>query len=494
MQLVGYAYLIETLKLSAFPLKQEAQVRPVTRISKLSDCLAVPHSVAPPLDNLLAHVLFALKHEGIQLDILSQAIAHIPEQALLDELAQTRSGVYIRKACFLWEAFTSKTIGYQGSVAGSAAPLFDPTRYITGPSIRNKRWRIDFNGLGTLHYCATVERTDTLQRLLTDNILQRAQRFMDSLPETMVDRAIQWAYLHETRDSFAIEQETPSPDKAKRFVRLLMQAHDNRPLSEDYLVELQNSTVSNPYDLAAAFRHEQNHLSNNMRGAAGVTYVPPPPELCSELMQELMAFANQANAGIDPLIAAGIISFGFVFLHPFMDGNGRLSRFLIHQTLCRAGALANGLLLPVSIAMKHAESQYLNVLQGYSKPAREFWDVRWLDAETFTFDFTGHEALYRYWDATACVEFTLEMAQRALDIELREEAQFLARYDHLIKAVNERHDVRGSELAKLVVMCLDNNGVLSQHRRKQFQLTVPAEALDFLEATAQQLLSAIAQD
>jgi Fic family protein len=114
--------------------------------------------------------------------------------------------------------------------------------------------------------------------------------------------------------------------------------------------------VGNRLDKAAAFRHQQNYLGNGLRGAMGVSYVPPASALCSELMDHLIAWANGPAGQIDPLVAAGVISFGFVFLHPFMDGNGRLSRFLIHHTLCRSGALANHLLLPVSVAMKHEES------------------------------------------------------------------------------------------------------------------------------------------
>lgn len=46
-----------------------------------------------------------------------------------------------------------------------------------------------------------------------------------------------------------------------------------------------------------------------------------------------MALANQRPDGLDPLAHAALVSFAFVFLHPFMDGNGRLSRFLLHHCL-----------------------------------------------------------------------------------------------------------------------------------------------------------------
>lgn len=278
---------------------------------------------------------------------------------------------------------------YNKPINSRVSPLFDPQCYVTGPSTRNSRWRIDFNGLGSLAYCATVERTPEIEALLSFDILDRAKSFMATLPPEMMDRAIQWAYLHETRDSFAIEKEQPSEEKSRRFVQLLRQ----------------------------------------------------------ELMEELMAFANQPVRGVDPLVAAAVTAFGFVFLHPFMDGNGRLSRFLIHQTLCHYGALENGLLLPVSVAMKHEEQAYLEALKGFSRPTREFWDVTWLDGDQMAFDFIGHPSIYRYWDATCCVEFTLQMARRALEVELREETEFLERYDRVIKAVNQRFDVRGSDLS-----------------------------------------------
>lgn len=489
MHLAGYAWLHQHMQLSAVPLRQPAIVQPVTRLERIGHTLAVPPATAPAGDDLLGHVLFALKHEGIDLAILAQALPQIPAADFERALQAAPNGIYIRKACFLREAFTSEQIAQHAPVRGGFVLLFDPERYITRSGERNSKWRVEFNGLGTLDYCATVARTPEITALLDYDILGKVRAFMESLPPIMMDRAINWAYLHETKDSFAIEREAPSEDKSRRFIQLLRQAHQRQPLTEDYLVALQNAAVSNPYDLAAAFRHEQNHLAGPLQGAAGVTYVPPPPDLCRELMEHLMQFANEAPTQIDPLVAAGIVSFGLVFLHPFMDGNGRLSRFLIHQTLCRAGALENGLLLPVSVAMKREERRYLEALQEFSRPVRDFWDVQWIDFGKLAFDFKGHPAVYRFWDATPGVTFTMEMARHALEVELREETAFLECFDTVYKAVDERYDVRGSDLANLVMMCLTNDGVVSRNRRKQYQYTVPTEVFDFIEEIAQKILA-----
>lgn len=236
--------------------------------------------------------------------------------------------------------------------------------------------------------------------------------------------------------------------------------------------------------MAAAFRTEQNWLRGPARGAAGVTYVPPPPAVVPELMQELINLANNMAGRLDPIVAAAVVSFAFVFIHPFMDGNGRLSRFLFHHSLCRSGKLEKGLLLPVSIAMKRNEQRYLSVLQHYSRPAREFWSVRWIDEGIYDFKFNGNSSLYRYWDATQCLEFGYEMSEQALEIDLRQETEFLERYDKIVAAVDAKFDVRGNDLATLVISCLDNEGRISKRRRSQFEHRVPPGVFDYIEELA----------
>ena len=481
MTAIGYEYLRTTLRLSAFQIPQPALIKPVTRVERTPGFLGVPGHVAPQTERLLDHVLFALKHEGVNLQVLAEALPRLPPEDLLAEIQRTPNGGYIRMTCFLWETFTGKTLEGTPNVGGAAVDLFDPERYVTGPDQRNMRWRVNFNGLGSVRYCATVERTPAIESAMRSDLLGRASTFLETLGKPILDRTLAWAYLHETEDSFAIEREIPSEEKARAFIALLHQAHNRRPLDEDYLVELQNATVTNPLDKAPAFRHEQNWLSGPGRGAAAVTYVPPPPALIPDLMDEVMRFANEASGRVDPIVAASVTSFGFVFAHPFGDGNGRLSRFLFHHALCQSGRLPNGLVLPVSVAMKKHEVEYLAALQAFSRPARERWTVQWIDAETYTFTFNGSEGLYRYWDATLGVEFGFKMAELALDAELRSETQFLARYDAIVRAVNEQADIRGSDLNTLVLSAIDNGGVVSKRRRDQFQFTVPETTFAIIE-------------
>ena len=493
MKDAGYEFLRRHLGLKVLPVRRPAMIQPVTRVERTDSSLSVPRHVAPGDDSTLEHLLFALKHEGIDLAILEQAVHHLDGGLLAAAVESSPAGGYLRQLGFFWETFRKERLPNleDRTIIGGTLPIFDPTRYVTSrDGFRDPRWRVRWNGLGTPDYCATVELTEAVVRGLNANILGRTNHFAATLGQTMLDRSLSWAYLSETEGSFAIERETPSPDKAGAFVRLLQQAHEKRDLTEEYLVELQNATINNPLDKAVQFRAEQNWLKGPARGALGVTYVPPTPDLAADLMDGLMSLGNTLPANVDPVVAGSILSFGFVFIHPFMDGNGRLSRFLFHQALCRSGQLANGLLLPISVAMKRSEDEYVATLKAFSARARDLWQVTSIDEGSYQFTFNGAPAIYRFWDATPQVEFGFKMAEQALEHDLRQETEFLSDYDAVVRKINAEYDVRGSDLSTLVLTCFQNSGVVSKHRRKQFALSVPAPVFDAVQAAVGQALAA----
>lgn len=394
------------------------------------------------------------------------------------------NGVYIRKLCHLWEGWHQQRLPEleDPGVTARYIPLFEPADYIVGEPRRDARWRVVFNGLGDLSFCPVVRKTPVMETLLKRDILGQVQTFANGIGRDMLERALSLAYLSETDGSFAIEGETPSHDKATRFAALLKRAHEQRQLTEDYLVELQNAVVSNPFDQAVQFRTEQNRLQKDAPGAAGVTYVPPAPELGNALMNRLMVLANHRPATLDPLVHAAVVSFAFVFIHPFMDGNGRLSRFLVHHCLGQSGSMPPEFLLPISVAMKKHEAQYLQALTSFSQPARQLCRVAWAGDEHYSYEWLPHADIwFRYMDLTACTEFALQMAEVALATHLRQEVDFLALFDAVTRHINERYDLRNSDLATLIVTTFQNGGKLSNNRRKQYEGRVQAHVLDAIE-------------
>lgn len=482
---LGYAWIQEQLDVPDFLGPRRARVAAVQSLQRLPEgALLVPPKLAPA-PHWLDQALFAIKHEGVHLGYLAGALRRVDDTTLREALALTPNGAYLRKLGFLWEAFNGRHIEGLDDPGIKAAyvPLFDEAEYLTGASRRHPRWRIDFNGLGDLPLCPVVRRTPGLQAALDAQVLSEAAAFAVSIGPQMLERALSWVYLSETEGSYAIEGETPSHDKTVLFARLLQRAHDQRPLTEDYLVELQSATVTNPFDRAVQFRTEQNRLQGNALGAAGVTYVPPAPELATELMDHLMRLANHRPVGLDALVHAAVVSFAFVFIHPFMDGNGRLSRFLVHHCLGQSGVLPAGFLLPISVAMKKHEDRYLQALTAFSKPARALCDVTWAGDDHYSYQWRVDADIWlRSMDLTEGVQFMLEMAQAALDLHLRQEVAFLGLFDDVARHINARHDLRGSDLATLIVTTFHNGGKLSINRRKRFADRVQPTVLDDIEA------------
>lgn len=488
---VGYAWIQNHLEAPDFLGRECARLAPVSRIEHLADgTLLVPHKLAPP-PTLLHHALFAIKHEGVRLGLLLGALRRIPPTELVDWVQATPNSIYGRKLGHLWERLHQQRLPGLNDprVASAYAPLFDPKQHFVGKAQRDARWRIEFNGLGELDFCPVVRKKPALMALIEQDVLGQAQDFAQSVGAAMLERALNWAYLSETEGSFAIEGEAPTQDKAALFAALLRRAHEQRPLTEDLLAEWQNATISNPYDKAVQFRTEQNRLQRDVPGAAGVTYVPPAPELALDLMNGLMRLANQRPAGLDALVHAAVVSFAFVFIHPFMDGNGRLSRFLIHHCLGQSGRLPPEFLLPISVAMKKHEAEYLQALTSFSRPARQLCQVMWAGDEHYTYTWVPEaDTWFQTMDLTEAVTFTLAMAKASLDTHMRQEVEFLALFDRVKRHINERHDLRGSDLANLIVTIFQNGGTLSHNRRKRYADRVQTHVLDAIEEAVNQAM------
>ncbi len=107
---------------------------------------------------------------------------------------------------------------------------------------------------------------------------------------------------------------------------------DGGSITEGLIREIHKRLVKGVRGVAAKpgeYRNVQNYVVNGATGA--VVYTPPSPQDVPALMAELTGWLAQTG-DIHPVIVSGIAQFHFVHIHPFIDGNGRTSRFL--STLC----------------------------------------------------------------------------------------------------------------------------------------------------------------
>ena len=474
--MIGYEFLLDKIAMRLPPLAQPARIQPVTRVESMADFLAVPRHVAPPAGScVLEHVLFALKHETLQLAVLHEAMQLVSAQEMLQAFAEQPQSKYLRKAAFVWEKSHAQALPLaQASTGGNYVDFFDDGIYYTGQVWeRSAKYRVNFNGIGPFDYCPVVRRSPALEAAGTTT-LQALDAWANNPDNAkLFDRVMSWAYLSETRDSFAIEQETPTPDKEKAFLQAMTQLGSKTPLSTEYLVQLQNTVISNPHRAEVQFRTHQNWLQRGGHGALAVRYVPPKPEDLPVLMGGFVRMANARDA-VPPLIKAALVSFGFVFLHPFMDGNGRISRLLAHHSLNYNGALplVNGspAILPLSVAMKKQEHQYLAALESFSKPARSLWDVTYIGDSDFVFDFKSSPKVYAHWAGLHAAEFVTQCAQSALQHSLIEEAFFIQAYDQAFDRIDSAFDLPNRTINLLIQWIRQNNGRLPERRKNADEL------------------------
>lgn len=113
---------------------------------------------------------------------------------------------------------------------------------------------------------------------------------------------------------------------------------------------------------AGHLRETQNWIGGNDYNPCSASYVPPPPEHVPELLADLCDFCNTNEL---PAVAQAAIAHAqFETIHPFVDGNGRTGRALIHLVLRRRG-LAPRVLPPVSLVLATWARSYIDGLTQY---------------------------------------------------------------------------------------------------------------------------------
>jgi Fic family protein len=116
------------------------------------------------------------------------------------------------------------------------------------------------------------------------------------------------------------------------------------------------------------FREQQNWIGGSAYSPCSAAFVPPPTEYVEDLMSDVVAFANEDSL---PAVAQAAIAHAqFETIHPFVDGNGRIGRALVHLILRRRG-LAPRVLPPVSLVLATRAQDYVDGLNAtrYRGPA-----------------------------------------------------------------------------------------------------------------------------
>ena len=420
-----------------------------------------------PGDTALDHIIFALKHEPVSLDLLHQVFRHVAPGVVEAYILANPTGKYARRIGFLYELLTTHSLNAQ--VGGNFVPVLDEKRYFTGKPHFDRRWRVSNNLLGSAGFCPIVRRTPALVAKLEHDYAADIRKLSKDAGPQLLARAIHYLYRKETKASFEIEHETVGGSKELKFLQVLAEVGKIPALElldESRLVALQNLIVDSRY-ANHAYRTNQNYVARTLPNyQEQVHYVCPPPTLVRTLLAGLRTFLIRSE-GIPSPIRAAVIGFGFVYVHPFEDGNGRIHRLLLHETLASDGYTDPGLVLPLSAGILNAPHLYESTLEAFSKTV--------LGRVNYELDGKGRLTIknaeqaggvWRYPDFTAHAEYLIDLIERVVRHDLPTELDVLQRFDLAGREIAEVVDLPNRKRQLMLRLLHQNRGRLSKAKRE----------------------------
>lgn len=475
---LGYSALIERFNLAALPLSQSAVIDTSIKGRQLrqrgGDWVQAFEPNYAPQDTLVGHLQFALRYEGINLQVLALLFAQTGAEELGDWLKSSPDSRYARSACYLYEWITGNQLPIDDPVSSrsSYVQIGNPDLQLVYPSgARATRFRVINNLIGTRKFCPFVRTTAYLKEMHARDLRNLIASTLASYDPDLLRRAAAFLYLKETQASFEVEREKPSLQKAQRFAELLGQADATTPLTEQRLAELQQAVVD-PRFHEFTWRHQQNWIGKDHGYRKQVDFVPPRPEDVGGLMEGLLELAgayfeedqHQSENNPDAVVMAAVVSFGFVFIHPFMDGNGRIHRYLIHDVLTKARFTPRGIVLPVSAVILANLQDYIETLETFSRPLNartEYYpDVPDSPAK-------GNDPVYfQYPELTTQAEFLYQALERTITHDLQAEIDYLMRFDAAYAALNDMMDWPAHSLELFIRVVHSNAGRLSKSKHR----------------------------
>jgi hypothetical protein len=487
---IGYTALVQQFGLRTLPHHRGSFIATKGGPRGLPDGRVVLRQETPRGTTVLEHLTFSLKHDGLNLAIVAAVFDALEnptdfEQELGAELLSKPNGIYLRRLWFLYEWLTGATIGVVDSSARYIL-LLDADEFVTGPERNSPRHRVTNNLLGERAFCPMVRKTEALKARDPEALHKALTDLVSQYDPDVFVRAISYLYTKETLSSYAIENERPSKTREDRFIRLLRDVHDLEPWKEQALAELQSQIVD-PRFAETGYRTVQNYVGQSIGLLRQrVHFIPPRSEDLRTLMDGLIETAKLLlGSQTDPVVVAACLSFGFVFLHPFVDGNGRLHRLLIHNVLSTLDVTPDRVVAPVSAVMVADRGSYDRALETFSKPLLELVEYElnedgWLTVKGQTASY------YRYIDFSDIAEALYGWLERAIREDLMGELDFLVGIERTREAMRAVVDLPDRLADLFIKVCLQNGKTLSATKRGRHFNMLTDDEVSRLEAAVRE--------
>lgn len=484
-RLAGYAYVLEKLAITGVPNWHRSAVatsgtHSVTRQDGFVD--EVFRAQYWPGETIGAHLEFALKYDGVNLALLAKIFEKVAMQELVEFIKSKPTGKYVRRIWFFYEFLTEKRLPIDDMTTSNYVDALEAKDYYTvQKGERSPRHRVVNNLLGPRTFCPVVRKTERLLELDSASLQKRCEEIVTDYPPQLLRRALAYLYNKETKSSFEIERITSNASRTEKFIASLQLAEKEDFCEKARLIELQNRIVD-PRFRDSDYRLSQQYVGQSIAYQKEIIhYICPKPDDLPSLMEGLLAsHARMKTGGIPPVVHAAVIAYGFVFLHPFEDGNGRVHRFLIHNILSMQNMVPRGLMFPVSAVMLKNPDAYDRSLEAFSRPLLQVIDYS-MDAMGRMTVESESACWYSYMDMTAQAEALSEFILKTIEEELVQELNFLANYDTTKQAIQNIIDMPDRLIDLFIHVCLQNNASLSEKKRTAYFDFLSDEELKAME-------------
>jgi len=465
--LVGYGAIIETLQL-AMPLPEQLALISDKRRAYSDTKWNVFSSRMAFEDTLYKHLVFALKYEGVNLLFFKKLFERLEQKDVVALLQLEPTGQYSRKLWFLYEWLFDERLPIEDLPIKNYVPLLDDKLQYAITGTKSSRHRITNNLPGTKAFCPLIFKTEKLDNYINANLSEQKNKYLSGIHADVLQRASSFLLLKDSKASFTIEQENPGTNRAVRWGKAIGQA-GNKPLSIEELERLQQIVIENARFVKLGLREEGGFVGEHDRNTG-----EPIPEHISAKHEDLASLLNglvRANElmqdeSYDAVLASSSIAFGFVFIHPFEDGNGRLHRYIIHHILAKKEFTKQGIIFPVSASILDHIDDYRITLESYSHPLLDF--ISWKETENHNVEVLNDTIdFYRYFDATKQAEFLYDCVEDTLNRVIPQEVNYLLRYDEFKHFIDNVYEMPDKMVAILVRFLEQNNGILSKRALKK---------------------------
>jgi Fic/DOC family protein len=466
-ELTGWAALVHALALKA-PVREPSSIseKHVGGSQRMAGAWRVFDKRYKAGSDVADHLTFALRHETIDLLVLKRALEAVPAKTVEDFVKATPTGAVTRRLWFFYELLTGNRLDLDDALNVAAVDALDPELYFTSDSRLSQRHRVRDNLLGSAGFCPIIRKSEKLLAYLELDLAQQAHDTIVKTGAKLIARAASFMLLTDSRASFEIEGERPPHNRIERWGRAVLEA-GKQPLNQTEIYRLHTILIGDDrfteigYRTAGVFLGERDYTNAPLPEFIGARHADVP---------ELMTALNECNnrlrlSDLDAVLQATAIAFGFVYIHPLADGNGRLHRCLIHHVLAERKFTPPGMVFPVSSVMLDRIDEYQDTLQAHSAPLMPF--IEWKVTADQNVEVTNDTAdLYRYFDCTAEAEFLYACVQRTVEHDLPREIDYLKRHDAALQRIMNAVEMPDQLAQSLIMFIRQNNNQLGRRRRE----------------------------